>query len=117
MTEKDDAMPALTNSGVSHVVAQRRSLSSSIPSVVRHVHAVMADESPPRFAVIAPEESIAIVSHVSSTHGPITSEMARGATLRRGELVLVVGGEDAWTGVVRRVSSRGAWVKEQTSPW
>jgi hypothetical protein len=116
MTEKDDAMPALTNSGLSHVVTHRRSL-SSIPPVVRHVHAVMADESPPRFAVIAPEESIAIVSHVSSTHGPITSEMARGATLRRGELVLVVGSEDAWTGVVRRVSARGAWVEEQPSPW
>ena len=117
MTEKDDAMPALTNSGLSHVVAHRRSLSSSIPTVVRHVHAVMADESPPRFAVIAPEEPIAIVSHVSSTHGPITSEMARGATLRRGEFVLVVSGDDAWTGVVRRVSARGAWVEEQTSTW
>jgi hypothetical protein len=116
MHEKECLMPALTNSGLSHVVTHRRSL-SSIPSVVRHVHAVMADESPPRFAVIAPEESIAIVSHVSSTHGPITSEMARGATLRRGELVLVVGSEDAWTGVVRRVSARGAWVEEQPSPW
>ena len=110
-------MPALTNSGLSHVVAQRRSLPLSIPPVVRHVHAVTADEPPPRFAVIAPEEAIAIVSHVSATHGPITSEMARGATLRRGELVLVVGSEDAWTGVVRRVSARGAWVEEQPSPW
>lgn len=88
-------MPALTNSGLSHVVTHRRSLSSSIPPVVRHAHAVMADESPPRFAVIAPEESITIVSHVSSTHGPITNEMARGTTLRRGELLLVVSGDDA----------------------
>ena len=116
MTEKD-AMPALTNSELSHVVAQRRSLPLSIPPVHRRVPAVMADETPPRCAVITPEESIAIVSHVSSTHGPITSEMARGATLRRGELVLVVGGDDAWTGVVRRVSARGAWVEEQPSPW
>ena len=110
-------MPVLTNSGLSHVVAHRRQSSPSIPPVIRHVHAVMADEPPPRFAVIAPEESIAIVSHVSSTHGPITSEMVRGATLRRGELVLVVDSEDAWTGVVRRVSARGAWVEEQPSPW
>ena len=114
---KDASMPALTNSALSHVVAHRRQSSPSMPPVVRHAHAVMADESPPRFAVIAPEESIAIVSHVSSTHGPITSEMARGATLRRGELVLVIGGEDAWTGVVRRVSARGALVEEQISEW
>jgi hypothetical protein len=117
MHEKECFMPVLTNSGLSHVVAHRRQSSPSIPPVVRHVHAVMADELPPRFAVIAPEESIAIVSHVSSTHGPITSEMARGATLRRGELVLVVDSDDAWAGVVRRVSARGAWVEEQPSPW
>ena len=37
-------MPALINSGVSHVVAQRRHSSPSVPPVVRHDHAVMADQ-------------------------------------------------------------------------
>jgi hypothetical protein len=71
-----------------------------------------AEESSPRWAVIAPEESIAVVAHISVTHGPITEEHAHGATLRRGEFVLVINGADTWTGVVRRVSSCGALVEE-----
>ncbi len=108
-------MPALIHADLSRAATHRRhsAFLPSVPPVVRHVHAVMADELPPRFAVIAPDESIAIVSHVSSTHGPITSERARGATLRRGEMVLVMDGDDAWTGVVRRVSARGALIEEQ----
>lgn len=74
---------------------------------------LFADEPPPRWAEVAPDESIAIVIRISPTRGPITGEMARGATLRLGEWVLVRLGDDAWAGVVRRVSSRcGALVQE-----
>jgi hypothetical protein len=74
---------------------------------------LFADEPPPRWAEIAPDESIAIVTCISPTRGPITGEMARGATLRLGEWVLVCLADDAWAGVVRRVSSRcGALVEE-----
>jgi hypothetical protein len=72
-----------------------------------------AENPVPRWAQVAPDESIAIVIRISPTRGPITGEMARGATLRCGEWVLVRLTDDAWTGVVRRVSSRcGALVEE-----
>jgi len=74
-----------------------------------------AAEPPPRQAVIAPDEAIAVVSHVSATHGAITAECARGATLRRGERVLVVIADETWVGVVRRVSSHGALVSEEAA--
>ena len=74
---------------------------------------LFADEPPSRWAEIAPDESIAIVIRLSPTRGPVTGEMARGATLRVGEWVLVSLVNDAWVGVVRRVSSRcGALVEE-----
>jgi hypothetical protein len=72
-----------------------------------------ANDLPPRWAEIAPDESISIVTRISPTRGPITGEMARGATLRLGEWVLVRLADGAWAGVVRRVSSsHGAMVEE-----
>lgn len=76
-------------------------------------HPLFTDEPPPRWAAIGPDESVAIVLRISPTRGPITSEMARGATLRVGELVLVRVNDDAWPGIVRRVSTHvGALVEE-----
>jgi hypothetical protein len=77
---------------------------------------LFANELPHRWAQISPDESIAIVARISSSRGPLTGEMARGATLRVGELVLVRLADDAWSGVVRRVSaSSGALVEEITT--
>lgn len=74
---------------------------------------LFANDLPPRWAHIAPDEAIVIVTRISPMSGPITGEMARGATLRLGEWVLVRLVDDTWAGVVRRVSSRcGALVEE-----
>jgi hypothetical protein len=62
--------------------------------------------------VIAPEEVVAVVSHVSVLEGPITAERARGAMLRRGEHVLVVMADERWVGVVQRLTPLGALVCE-----
>lgn len=72
-----------------------------------------ADEPPPRWAEIGPDEVVPLIAVISPTNGPILGERARGATLCRGDLVLVSIADESWIGVVRRVSlRRGALVEE-----
>lgn len=74
------------------------------------------DEPAPRWAILAPDERVSLLAHRDRDALPVAGEVATGATLVVGEVVIIADRDQAWTGVVRRVSvARGAMVQELTT--